>query len=819
MLGWSNPKGGSLNNETGSGTGKARLRLILGLVKGDAPKPSPSLLRDDLIWAMGSFCALNRKPFDAELFLKQFPPPYTADTLIHAARALGFRIKRRDGSRLADLNFPCLVILNEAETRPDAVQNAEVKGAAAENPTAAKASVEEVQQKEGDGQQAGTSNGSAGAAAAEPAADTQQDKPSRLAIVMQATPENVVLFEAGTNSPKTLTTVEFEARNSGIAYQLALEAEGIKDPDSAAEDSGKFGFRWFIPELMKHKRVWRDVLIASLVIQLLALGTPLFTQVVIDKVVVHRTQSTLVVIAIGLAMFMAFSALLTWVRQYLVLHTGNRVDAVLGAAVFAHLFKLPPRYFEHRPTGVISARLKGVENIREFVASAAVTLILDLPFLVIFAGIMLYYSVLLTFMCLVLIGCIVGLSLVMAPIFRERMNEQFLLGARNQAFATEYVSGIETVKSLQMEPQVNARYADYLAEYLRSGFEVRQIGNTYNVAANSIEQLMTLLILVVGAYLVMNGSDFTIGMLVAFQMFAGRLSQPMLRIVGLWQQFQQASLSVKRLGDIMDAPAEPYSVLPSRTREGKGKIEIESLSFRYSEDRPYLYQNFGFTVEPGKMVAIMGPSGSGKSTLTKLLQGFYIPTSGSIKIDGTLIGHMSANELRHYFGVVPQETMLFSGTIYDNLMMANPHATFEHIVRACRMAEIHDMIEALPKGYQTEIGERGVGLSGGQKQRLSIARALLKQPKILIFDEATSSLDANTAEHFAATINQLRGHATMIFITHAMPKNLQVDEIVRIGQGAALVAVEGSKPAPAKRTRKKAAASTAVAEAEEKKTS
>src|SRR5512135_80799 len=288
----------------------------------------------------------------------------------------------------------------------------------------------------------------------------------------------------------------------------------------------------------------------------------------------------------------------------------------------------------------------------------------------------------------------------------------------------------------------------------------------------------------------------------SLQMFSGKISQPMLRVllglqpltttayplrvlrlVGLWQQFQQSNMSVQRLGDIMNAPPEPYSVLPSRLREGKGEIVVEKLAFRYAEDRPYLYEDFNLHVAPGKVVAIMGPSGSGKSTLTKLLQGFYQPGNGTIKIDGTDIRYLSANELRHYFGVVPQETVLFSGTIYDNLLMANPHATFEQVVHACRMAEIHSAIEQLPQGYQTEIGERGVGLSGGQKQPLAIARALLKQPKILIFDEATSSLDQHTAEHFAATINQLRGKVTMLFITHALPRSLQVDEVVRIGHG------------------------------------
>ncbi len=714
-------------------------RLLRAVLPGrNSPAPSYTFSVEDVVWAMGSFCALNRKPFDGELLIRQFPPPYNADSFIHAARALGFRIKRRDcaSTTVATLKLPCLAVMQVAA--PDVPQ--------------AELSV-------------------------------------RPAIVVQVNDEQIILFEAGSNTPKTMTHAEFDAAFAGTAFQLALEAKAISDPDGALAGQTQFGFRWFIPELLKHKRVWRDVLIASLVIQLLALGTPLFTQVIIDKVVVHRTQSTLIVIGIGLAVFMLFSALLTWVRQYLVLHTGNRVDAVLGAAVFSHLFKLPPRYFEHRPTGVIAARLHGVETIREFVASTAVTLILDLPFLLIFLSIMLYYSVMLTVVAVSMISVIVVISLVVAPIFRSHLNEQFLLGARNQAFTTEYVAGLETVKSLQMEPQLNARYSDYLAEYLKSGFSVRQIGNTYNVFSNGMEQMMSLLILTVGAYIVMNpsansGQDFTIGMLIAFQMFAGRLSQPMLRIVGLWQQFQQANLSVQRLGDIMNAPAEPYSILPSRLREGRGQIEIADLAFRYADNLPFLYENFNLKVTPGKIIAIMGPSGSGKSTLTKLLQGFYVPTSGTFKIDGNDIRYLSANELRHNFGVVPQETVLFSGTLYDNLLMANPHATFDQVVHFCKMAEIHETIEALPQGYQTEIGERGVGLSGGQKQRLAIARALLKQPRILIFDEATSSLDAQTAEHFASTINQLKGQVTMLFITHALPKNLLVDEVVRIGVGS-----------------------------------
>lgn len=532
------------------------------------------------------------------------------------------------------------------------------------------------------------------------------------------------------------------------------------------------------------------MLLASLVLQLMSLAVPLFTQAIIDKVVVHRTQSTLIALAIGMAVFIVFTSALSWVRQYLVLHTGNRVDAVLGGQVFEHLFRLPVLYFQHRPTGVIAARLQGIETIREFVSSAAVTLMLDLPFLFIFVAVMFFYSVKLTLIVLGILLLIVGASLLVAPLFQRRLNEQFLRGAANQAFVTEYVAGLETVKSLQLESQINHRYRDMLAVFLKASFGTRQLANTYGTVANGLEQLMALLILAVGAWIVMTTASFTVGMLVAFQMFSSRLSQPMLRLVGLWQQFQQARLSVQRLGDIMNVPTEPYRLVRARARTGVGAIQIEGLSFRYGEQLPLLFDGFGLKMNPGQLVAVMGPSGAGKSTLAKLMQGFYQPSSGSIRIDGIDIRHLSANELRGHFGVVPQETTLFSGTILDNLKIANPFATFEQVVAACKMAEIHTAMEALPNGYQTEIGERGAGLSGGQRQRLAIARALLKGPKVLIFDEATSSLDPPTAEQLGRTINALKGRASILFIAHALPRTLQVDVSVRIGEKLTVVPAE-----------------------------
>jgi subfamily B ATP-binding cassette protein HlyB/CyaB len=567
--------------------------------------------------------------------------------------------------------------------------------------------------------------------------------------------------------------------NERVAERTELRVRGF---DEAAP---RFGFRWFLPALARYRSIWRDVLLASLAIQIIALTTPLLTQVTIDKVIAHHTYGTLLAVSLGLAMFLVFNAGIGWLRAYLCAHTGNRVDAVLASAVMRHLLRLPLPYFERRPTGTTVARLQAVETIREFVTGAAIGLLLDLPFLTIALAVMVAYSWQLSLIAVASVALLAVVSALATPLLRERINSQFMLGARNQAFVTEHISSVETVKALQAEPLLERRYCDYLASYLSAAFATRNLANSYNIAANTIEQAMTVAILVAGALLVMRGDGFTVGMLVAFQMFAARMAQPMLRIAGLWQEFQQASIAVRRLGDIMDAPIEPHSaVTDSAEAESPGRIELQAVSFRHQDDHVFLYRNLSVTFPAGALILLTGPSGCGKSTLAKLMLGFYQPSEGRLLLDGRDLRHLSATEVRAAFGVVLQETVLFSGTLYDNLSMANPRASFEDIVAACRRAEIHDAIERLPQGYRTEIGERGVGLSGGQKQRIAIARALLKKPRILIFDEATSGLDQRTAESLARTINQLKGAATIFFIAHHVPHGLAVDEAFRFGARA-----------------------------------
>jgi len=757
------------------------------------------------IWATGVFCQLNRIPHDPALLIKQYPPPYDIVHLQQALNHFGLNNSRKRYSlnQLPQTSMPCLAILSpiqqsQADGNDTLASALNATDLNISNPLDATPSADSVEQ----------TNASPAASPSDAQACPNYD----IALILSRDDQRLLVLHSGQTAPVTISIddSDFNARITGDFLMVRKAEEALTDEDGVTQGNSsqaaqvkantssnnsthqapikEFGFRWFIPELLKYKKIWSEVLLASLAIQLVGLAVPICTQIVIDKVVVHHTTSTLVVIGIALFIFLIFSAVMGWVRQYLVLHTGNRIDATLGHKVFSHLLDLPVRYYNNRPTGVIIARVHGVETIREFLAGGLVTLLLDFPFLIVFLAIMFWYSWQLSLIAVACLALISLLSFFVTPIIRAKLNHQFMLGARNQAFLTEYVSGMETVKSLQMEPQLKQTFGNYLSTYLNASFDSRKLSITYNTAASTLDQLQTLAILCVGAWLVMHNTSFTIGMLVAFQMFSGRLSQPVMRLVGLWQEFQQADIAVKRLGDVMNAPAEPMTLIPTRANVSQTtSITVDSLGFRYTDPQkntelPWLYRNLSFNIQAGHCVVVMGPSGCGKSTLAKLLLGFYQPQEGTIKINGQDIKYLAANELRSHFGVVPQETVLFSGTIYDNLILANPHASFEQIIHACQLAEIHQAIEKLPQGYQTTVGEHGTGLSGGQKQRIAIARALLKQPKVLIFDEAISNLDQQTAEHFAQTVNKLKGMVTILFITHQLPKGLNVDEAVILGK-------------------------------------
>ncbi len=711
-----------------------------------------ALSRADLVWAAGSLCNLARLPFSPALLQRECPPPCSAAQLVAALAGLGLRARIvTAGSGAPAPQLPAIAFLH-----PDPDPSA---GAAAGLP----------------------GNAATGAA----------DRERRVALLVKADGERVLLFRAGSNEPTTLSSADYRAQATGLL--LAVEALPAAPGDDAAGGAAPgFGFRWFAGEFLRNRRSLRDVLAASLAVQSIALAAPLCSQIVIDKVIPHQVEGTLAVIAAALALLIVFSSLLSWIRQHLVIHVGNRIDAALGSAVFRHLVTLPLPYFERRPTGVLSARLAGIETIREFLSGAAVTLLLDLPFVGLFLALMLVYSPPLTAVTLVFVLALVVLSAVVAPLFRSRLDAQFLCGARNQALVTEHLAGIETVKSLQMEASLARRYDDGLGAYLAASLATRRLGNAYSTLAGALEQLLGAAVLCAGALLVMRGGDFTIGMLVAFQMFSGRLTQPLLRLAGLWQQFQMARVAVRRLADVMDVPPEPHRLVAVAEGSGPARIEFRGVGFRYDATRPRVLDGFDLDVAPGECVAIVGASGAGKSTLAKLLQGFVQPTEGEVRVDGRDTRLFPVNELRAALGVVPQETVLFSGNVHDNVVVGHPHASHEAVVEACRLAGIHAAVQALPAGYRTELGERGSGLSGGQRQRIAIARALLRRPRALLFDEATSNLDPAVAGEVAATIARFRGRVTILFITHRVPAALCPDRVIEIGAAPTV----GAAPPP-----------------------
>jgi len=698
----------------------------------------------DLLWAAGSVCNLAGVPFTPALLQRECPPPCSAAQLVAVLGRLGLRARvLATGADVPSRLLPAIVFLHPG----------------------------------------GDAAGSHDAAAAGSAAAGSTARTQRVALLVRRDAERVLLFHAGSNEPATMPFERFRAAATGevLAVEVAAAARD-GDGDAVGTPDRGFGWRWVAARFVRHRRSLRDVLAASLAVQLLALATPLPCQVVIDKVIPHDVEGTLAVVAAALALTVVFTAALGWIRQHLVIHVGTRVDAALGAAAFGHLIALPLPFYERRPTGVLAARLAGIETIRDFLCGAALTLLLDIPFAGLFLVLMFTYSAPLTLVALAFAAALVGVSVVVAPLFRTRLDEQFQRGARNQALLTEHLAAIETVKALQMEPSLARRFDDGLRDYLAASCAARRLGNTYATLTGALEQLQGAAVLCAGALLAMRGGDFTIGMLIAFQMFAGRLTAPLVRLAGLWQQFQMASVAVRRLADVMDVPCEPRGLVAAGEGGGPAGLRFEDVTFAYDPARPPVLRSFDLAVAPGECVAVVGSSGSGKSTLAKLLQGFVQPTGGAVTVDGRDTRSLGVNELRAALGVVPQETVLFAGSVHDNVALGHPHATHDAVVEACRLAGIHAELQALPEGYRTRLGERGSGLSGGQRQRVAIARALLRRPRVLLFDEATSNLDPAVAEEVAATIARFRGRATILFITHRIPAALAPDRVVALAR-------------------------------------
>ncbi|MDP9651437.1 type I secretion system permease/ATPase [Paraburkholderia caledonica] len=586
--------------------------------------------------------------------------------------------------------------------------------------------------------------------------------------------DKALVLEAGAPAPATCTPDEVIARSGGRMLLFASRA-------SLAGELSRFDFSWFIPAVVKYRRLLIEVLLVSAVLQLFGLVSPLMFQVVMDKVLVNRAFSTLNVVCVALLVSALFEVLLTGLRNYVFSHTTNRIDVELGARLFRHLLTLPLAYFGARRVGDTVARVRELENIRSFLTGQALTAVLDLLFSIIFIGVMCFYSVSLTLIVVVSLPVYATISAVLNPMLRNRLNEKFARGADNQSFLVEAVSGMETVKSMAVEPQFTRRWDNQLTAYVSAGFRVSTLSNLGQQLIQLVGKLVTVTTLFFGARLVIDG-HLSVGQLVAFNMMSQRVASPVLRLAQLWQDFQQVGISMGRLGDILNSRTElPVSrqALPAV----RGDISFQNVRFRYKADGPPILNGVSLDIRAGEMIGIVGRSGSGKSTLTKLLQRLYLPEQGRVMIDGVDIALADPAWLRRQIGVVLQENLLFNRSIRENIALSDVGLPLEAVIGAATLAGAHEFISEMPEGYDTIVGEHGSNLSGGQRQRIAIARALVTNPRILIFDEATSALDFETERIIQKNMRAMCNGRTVIVIAHRLTAVRQANHIVAMDKG------------------------------------
>ncbi len=551
---------------------------------------------------------------------------------------------------------------------------------------------------------------------------------------------------------------------------------------SLAGELAKFDFSWFIPSLVKYRGLLGEVLLISLFLQLFALVSPLFFQVVMDKVLVHRGVTTLDVLVISLVAVVLFESLLTALRAYVFSHTTSRIDVELGARLFRHLLALPLAYFQARRVGDSVARVRELEHIRSFLTGSSLTLVLDVLFSVIFVAVMLLYSLPLTLIVLASLPLYVALSLAVVPLLRRRLDEKFARGAANQALLVEAITGIQTVKASALEPQLSKRWDEQLAAYVSASFRTQTLATLAHESVALIGKLVGAATLWYGAHLVMDNA-LTVGMFVAFNMFAQRVAQPIMRMAQLWTDFQQTGISMARLGDILNTRTEVPPTSAAQLPPLQGRIAFDNVSFRYRPEAQPALRGVNLELKAGEVIGIVGKSGSGKSTLTKLVQRLYTPEQGRVPVDGIDTSLIDAAQLRRQIGVVLQDNWLFNRSVRENIAIADPAAPLEAVIHAATLAGAHDFVSELPEGYDTVVGEQGASLSGGQRQRIAIARALFTQPRILIFDEATSALDYESEAVIQRNMQAICQGRTVIVIAHRLSAVRHAQRIVVMDRG------------------------------------
>ena len=556
----------------------------------------------------------------------------------------------------------------------------------------------------------------------------------------------------------------------------------IKRLYSLPEQNQPFGLRWFIPEIMKQKSALRDIALAAIAMHILALASPMFFQLVIDKVLVHQSEATLWVLAVGIVVALIFEALFGFLRQLLTLSATNKIDMRLTRRTFAHLLSLPIDYFETTTAGVITRHMQQVEKIRNFLTGRMFFTALDATSLLIFLPILFTYSAKLAFITLVftfLIGCVV---MLMVRVFQRRLNDLYAAEGQRQSMMVETIHGMRTIKALAIEPAQRRSWDQKSAQSINMHFRVGKISITGNAITDFLGKLLPVVIIVIGAQEVFDHA-LTVGALIGFQMITNRVVSPLIAIVSLVNDYQETALSVRMLGEVMNRPSEGRAGAGGLRPELAGEISFENVTFRYPGSSVTALDRASLTIAAGSVVGIVGRSGSGKTTLTKLIQGLYSVQEGIVRFDRTDAREIELAHLRRQIGVVLQENFLFRGTVRENISAAKPEATFEEIVAAADAAGAAEFIERLPQGYSTLLEENASNLSGGQKQRLSIARTLLTKPRLLILDEAASALDPESEAIFISNLSRIAVGRTVIMISHRLSTLVNANAILVMQHG------------------------------------
>lgn len=579
--------------------------------------------------------------------------------------------------------------------------------------------------------------------------------------------------------PKSLSLTELSVQSlvaewDGTALLLRLPRQ-LRKPV-------RFGLSWFVPSVIKHSQQFKWVIVVSIMVQLIPLVAPVLMENVIDKVLVSRSLNSLEVLGIAIVALAVFEPLFSYLRSWIFSHLISKVNSELMSRLFSHLIRLPLQYFQARQTGEIIARVKEMDQIRQFLTGSALTLILDLAFVLVFLGVMLAYSAELTLVVVVSLFIYFVFWLSIGPGIRARVTREYEVGADNTAFLAETITGIETVKTTATEHRFDHAWQRHLSQYNRALIRARILGIAAGQGIGLVQKLTSVLLLWWGVNQVLKG-ELTPGELVAFNMLSGHVTQPILRLAQIWQDFQHTLISLRRIGDILDEETENAAQGLASVPGVSGEVEFEQVRFRYSADAPEVLKNTSLTIAPGEFVGITGPSGCGKSTLTRLLQRLYVPDSGKVSVDGMDLAIADPVSLRRNMSVVLQQSVLFSGTVAENITISHPHATQAEIEAAAQLAGAHSFITQLAQGYETQVGEKGARLSGGQRQRIALARALITQPKILIMDEATSALDYESEAAILANMASISHGRTLISIAHRLNTLRHADRILVMDKG------------------------------------